>query len=69
MEIDQAASRVIEDGIKDVVVYRAKEVANARSASEQMVGQRISSEALLNDLRTDPGVDTALGLPHRSTSR
>lgn len=55
--------RVIEDGIKEVVVYRAKEVANARSTSEQMIGQRISPEALLNDLRIHPGVDTALGLP------
>jgi hypothetical protein len=55
--------RAIEDGIKEVVVYRAKEVANARSASEQMIGKRMSTEALLNDLRTHPGVDTALGLP------
>jgi hypothetical protein len=55
--------RVIEDGIKEVVVYRAKEVSNARSASEQMIGQRVSPEALLDDLRAHPGVDTALGLP------
>lgn len=55
--------RVIEDGIKEVVVYRAKEVANPRSASEQMIGQRMSPETLLNDLRAHPGVDTALGLP------
>jgi hypothetical protein len=56
-------ARVIEDGIKSVVVYRAKEVANARSASEEMLGKHMPPEALLQDLRTNPGVDTALGLP------
>lgn len=56
-------ARVIEDGIKSVVVYRAKEVANARSASEEMLGKHMPPEALLQDLRTHPGVDTARGLP------
>lgn len=55
--------RAIEDGLNELIVYRAKEVINARSASEQKIGQSVSPEALLSDLRTHPGVDTALGLP------
>lgn len=55
--------RAIEDGIQDLVVYRAKAVENPRSASEQMIGQRMPAKALLRDLRAHPGVDTALGLP------
>ena len=53
----------IEDGISEVVVYRAKTVQSARAASEQMISQMILAEQLLNDLRNNPGVDTALGLP------
>jgi hypothetical protein len=55
--------RVIEDGIGSVVVYRAKEVSNPRSSSEEMLGRHMPPERLLEDLRTHPGVDTALGLP------
>ena len=55
--------RVIDDGIDEVEVYRAKAVANPRSASEAMIGRRIDASVLLQDLRTNPGVDTSLGLP------
>ena len=55
--------RASEDNNVEVIVYRAKAVENARSASQQMIGQRMSAEALLHDLRSSPGVDTALGLP------
>jgi len=55
--------RAIEDGIAEVIVYRAKAVQNARSESERKIGQRMPAEALLGDLRTHRGVDTALGLP------
>lgn len=55
--------RAIEDGIKEVVVYRAKAVENARSASADMIGKHVASAELLQDLRMHPGVDTALGLP------
>ena len=55
--------RAIEDGIPEVIVYRAKAVQNARSESERKIGQRLPVEALLRDLRMHPGVDTALGLP------
>lgn len=53
----------IEDGIEEVTVYRAKEVVNARSESQQMIGKRVNAKVLLNDLRTNIGIDTALGLP------
>ena len=55
--------RAIEDGIAEVIVYRAKAVQNARSESERKIGQRVPVEALLRDLRTHQGIDTALGLP------
>jgi hypothetical protein len=55
--------RAIEDGIKEVIVYRAKDVAHARFESQQKIGQRMPTEALLDDLRKNQGVDTALGLP------
>jgi len=55
--------RAIKDGIPEVIVYRAKAVENPRSESERKIGQRVPVEALLHDLRTHPGVDTALGLP------
>ncbi|WP_144207737.1 hypothetical protein [Shewanella donghaensis] len=48
---------------KNVQVYRAKSVSNARSASEAMIGTVVSPIALLEDLRINIGVDTALGLP------
>ena len=55
--------RVIDDGAGELEVYRAKAVANPRSASEAMIGRRIDASALLQDLRTNSGVDTSLGLP------
>ena len=55
--------RAIDDGIDYVVVYRAKEVRDPRPESERLIGKNISARALLDDLRTHIGVDTALGLP------
>lgn len=55
--------RVIEEGKKTVVAYRAKEVAKPRAESQQLIGQEIDAQKLLNDLRQHIGVDTALGLP------
>jgi hypothetical protein len=50
-------------GAATVEVYRAKQVQHARSASAAKIGTRVSAQALLDDLRTHPGIDTALGLP------
>lgn len=55
--------RAMEEGIPEVVVYRAKAVNAPRPESEKRIGQRVRAESLLRDLRERPGVDTALGLP------
>lgn len=55
--------RALEDGINEVIVYRAKVVRDPRPDSEAMIGRRVSANILLQDLRTHPGVEPALGLP------
>ena len=55
--------RALAAGTPDLIIYRAKEVENPRPESVAKIGQRISAQALLDDLRANPGVDTALGLP------
>lgn len=55
--------RALDDKIADVIVYRAKAVRDPRPESEAMIGKRMSASALLDDLRTHVGMDTALGLP------
>lgn len=55
--------RAIEDGIPNLEIYRAKLVSNPRTESQARIGSHISPQALLDDLRTHPGVDTALKLP------
>jgi len=55
--------RVIDLGSGKVVVYRAKEVSRARSESERKIGMQVDAQGLLDDLRSHPGIDTALGLP------
>jgi hypothetical protein len=47
----------------DLVVYRARQVANPRPASEAKIGEVIRADQLLSDLRESTGVDTGLGLP------
>lgn len=44
-------------------VYRAKQVANPRSKSQQMIGKTIDPDKLYADLKLNIGVDTALGIP------
>ncbi|MDQ5985887.1 MAG: hypothetical protein CSYNP_01604 [Syntrophus sp. SKADARSKE-3] len=56
-------SCAMEDGLNNVIVYRAKYVNNPRPESDAKIGEAISAQALLSDLRANPGVDTALGLP------
>ena len=55
--------RAIDDGVSALEIYRAKAVANPRSASQAMIGRSIDASSLLQDLRTHPGVDTSSGLP------
>jgi len=55
--------RAIKEGINELVVYRAKEVANPRPESTALIGKRLPAKQLLDDLRASIGTDTALGLP------
>src|SRR5260370_32850422 len=53
----------IRDTIAELVVYRAKQVAKPRSESVAPIRSSVSAAPLLHDLRTHPGIDTALRLP------
>jgi hypothetical protein len=60
--------RALEDGVPEVVVYRAKGVAQSSEESEGHLGMRLDPARLLDDLRTHPGMGTALGLPRGPNS-
>jgi hypothetical protein len=53
----------IEQGVQALYIYRAKPVAVPRPESQAKIGTSVDANALLEDLRTHQGVDTALGLP------
>jgi len=55
--------KVINDNTGQLEVYRAKQVLNPRIESEMMIGKIMDPIKLLDDLRTNIGVDTVLGLP------
>ena len=55
--------RAIEEGLEEVEVYRAKDVRDPRPQSQALVGSKLKADRLLHDLRTNIGVDTALGVP------
>lgn len=55
--------RALDQGIARLIVYRAKDVTSPRRESEQKIGTQVDAGQLLADLRANPGVDTALGLP------
>jgi hypothetical protein len=55
--------RALENGVNELLVYRAKQVRVPRSESQAMIGTTIDAAALLEDLRAHPGIDPALGLP------
>ncbi len=55
--------RSLNEGKEEVTVYRAKPVRAARSNSEMMIGKSVNCQKLLDDLRNNIGVDTALGIP------
>jgi hypothetical protein len=55
--------RAIEDKAPQVVAYRARHSDNPRPESEAIVGKSFSPAVLLNDLRSSPGVEPALGVP------
>jgi len=55
--------RAREDSILQLTVYRAKSVDDPGREAETKVGQGVSPRALLKDLRANPRMDAALGLP------
>jgi len=46
-----------------VEVYRGKDVRDPRPESQAMIGRLLPAQKLLDDLRSSPGVEPALGLP------
>lgn len=58
------ARRAMEDGISELVVYRAKPVSNPRPESEARVEMTLPPADLLDDLRAHPGDEPpVLGVP------
>lgn len=57
------ARRALEDGISELVIYRAKQANRPRMQSEVLVETTISAQALLADLRAHPDQPPELGLP------
>ena len=57
------ARRAIEDGITDLVVYRAKPVQNPRPQSEALIEATLPPQDLLADLRSHPDEPPTLGVP------
>jgi hypothetical protein len=55
--------RALEDNVKELIIYRAKPVAQARPESEALIETTIDPAALLEDLRNHPGERTELGVP------
>lgn len=60
--------RAIEENVPQVMVYRARHSNNPRPESEAIMGKAFAPAALLNDLRSSPGVETALGVPRGPNS-
>jgi hypothetical protein len=58
------ARRAIEDGIQELVIYRAKPVSNPRPESEARIETTLPPQDLLDDLRSHPGDEApTLGVP------
>jgi hypothetical protein len=55
--------RAMAEGKTQVRVYRAKYVDTPRPESEVKIGALVDAQKLLEDLRTNPGVEPALGIP------
>jgi len=55
--------RVLQQGSGSLIVYRAKDVSAPRAESQALIGTPIDAQQTLADLRANPGIDTALGLP------
>lgn len=56
-------ARAVAEGSAAVEVYRAKAVRNPRPESTARIGVLMDPQALLDDLRQNNHIDTALGVP------
>ena len=58
------ARRALEDGVPELVIYRAKPVMNPRPESEARIETSLPPQELLEDLRSHPGDERpTLGVP------
>lgn len=57
------ARRALEDGIPELVVYRAKKARQPRPESELLVETSLPAKDLLEDLRAHPDQPPRLGVP------
>jgi len=57
------ARRAIEDGIPELIIYRAKKARNPRPGSEALIETTVSASDLLADLRAHPDQPPTLGIP------
>lgn len=55
--------RAMEDGVSELVIYRARAVREPRPQSEALIETTIAPEPLLEDLRSHTGENTELGVP------
>lgn len=58
----------LSNGSETVTVYRARHSSNPRSTSEEKIDTSVDAKDLLEDLRKNIGIDTALGLPNGPNS-
>lgn len=61
-------AEVLNSGGIEVEVYRGKTVETPRPESQAMIGRRLPAARLLEDLRSSPGVEPAMGLPRGPNS-
>ncbi len=57
------SSRAKAEGIEVVEAYRARHSENPRPESQAIIGKKFRPDEILEDLRNNPGVETALGVP------
>jgi hypothetical protein len=62
------ARRAIEDGIAELVVFRAKNVHTPRVESEVLIETTLPPDELLTDLREHPDQPATLGVPAGANS-
>jgi hypothetical protein len=55
--------RMLEDGHRQLEIYRAKQVASPRPESQAQLGTRVDVHTFLSDLRKYVGVDTTYCMP------